>query len=47
MSVQNPYNKLVEVDGFLLNIESLPEEYQQMVKEARNRGEDIAFTTNK
>lgn len=47
MSGQNPFSKLVEVDGFLLVIESLPEEYQQMVKEARSRGEDIAFTTNK
>lgn len=46
MSDQNPFNKLVEVDGLLLPIESLPEEYQQMVKEARKRGEDIAFTTN-
>lgn len=40
MSSQNPFNNLVEVDGLLLTMESLPEEYQKMVKEARNRGED-------
>lgn len=34
MDEQNPFNDLVEVDGFLLSIESLPEGYQQMVKEA-------------
>lgn len=45
MNDKNPFNKFVEVDGFLLSIESLPEEYQQMVKEARSRGQNIAFIT--
>lgn len=47
MNSQNPFNSRVEVDGLLLTIESLPEEYQQMVKDARSRAEDIVFKTNK
>lgn len=41
----NPLNQLVIVDGLLYPIESLPEEYQKMVKEARANGEDISFQT--
>ena len=42
----NPFNNLVLVDDMILPIESLPEEYQQMVREARARGEDISFQTS-
>lgn len=45
MNDKNPFNNFVEVDGFLFSIESLPEEYQQMVKEARSRGQNITFIT--
>lgn len=41
----NPLNQLVIVDDMIVPIESLPEEYQQMVKEARANGEDISFRT--
>ena len=41
----NPFNQLVMVDDMIVPIQSLPEEYQQMVKEARARGEDISFRT--
>ena len=41
----NPFNNFVMVDGFIVSIDSLPEEYQKMVKEARAKGEDISFYT--
>ena len=47
MSGKNPFNDLVMVDDFIVSIDSLPEEYQQMVREARARGEDISFRTNR
>jgi len=39
-------NDMVSVDGFIVPISSLPEEYQQMVHEARARGEDISFSSS-
>ena len=45
MTEKNPFNSMVMVDGFIVPIDSLPEELQQMVKEARVRGEDIEFRT--
>lgn len=39
----NPLFNMVMVDGLMLPISSLPEEYQQLVREARERGEDIEF----
>ena len=45
MSEKNPFNSMVMVDGLIIPIDSLPEELQQMVKEARARGEDIEFRT--
>ena len=42
----NPLNQFVMIDDMIMPIESLPEEYQQMVREARARGEDISFRTN-
>ncbi len=41
----HPLFNSVMVDGFIVPISSLPEEYQQMVKDARKRGEDINFYT--
>lgn len=43
MMEESPANKFVEVDGFIVTVDSLPEEYQQIVKEARSRGEDVSF----
>jgi hypothetical protein len=45
MAEQNPLNDMVMVDGLIIPIDSLPEELQQMVREARARGEDIEFET--
>jgi Domain of unknown function (DUF6398) len=39
----NPYNQFVMVDGLLVPIDALPEEYQEMVKQARALGRDISF----
>lgn len=41
----NPFNNMVMVDGFIVSLDTLPEEYQEMVREARARGEDIEFST--
>ncbi len=43
MKEQSPANNHVMVDGFMVSLDSLPAEYQQMVKEARARGEDLEF----
>ena len=42
----HPLYTSVMVDGFIVPISSIPEEYQQIVKEARERGEDIQFWTS-
>ena len=42
----HPIYNSVMVDGFIVPIVSLPEEYQKMVREARENGEDIQFWTN-
>lgn len=41
----NPFNQFVMVDDMIIPLDSLPEEYQEMVKEARSKGEDISFHT--
>ena len=41
----HPLYNTVMVDGFIVPISSIPEEYQQAVREARERGEDIQFRT--
>lgn len=41
----DPANRMVRVDGILILIDSLPEKYQQIVREARSRGEDVEFVT--
>ena len=47
MTESNPLNRMVMVDGFIRPIDTLPENLQQMVKEARARGEDIGFCTKR
>lgn len=42
----NPINQFVMVDDMLVPLDSIPEEYQKMVKEARAQGEDISFRTS-
>jgi hypothetical protein len=43
MNENNPFNKMVIVDGFIVPLDTLPGDLQEMVKEARMRGEDIEF----
>lgn len=43
----NPMNQFVIVDGMLYPVSMLPEECQQLIREAREKGEDISFTTLK
>ncbi len=47
MTESNPLNNLVMVDGLIVPIDTLPEDLQQMVKDARANGEDIEFRTEK
>ena len=45
ISNSNPLNNMVIVDGFIVPLNSLPEGLQKMVKQAREEGRDIEFTT--
>jgi len=45
MTNNNPLNNMVMVDGFIVPLDSLPEDMQRMVKQARTEGRDIEFTT--
>ena len=47
MNEQNPFNNMVMVDGYILPLDTLPVDLQEMVKDARSRGEDIEFHTNR
>lgn len=42
----NPFNQFVMVDNMIVPLDSIPEEYQKMVKETRAKGGDISFSTN-
>ncbi|NJY63595.1 hypothetical protein HC174_12655 [Salinimicrobium sp. CDJ15-81-2] len=41
----NPMNNLVMVDDLIVPVNSLPEDMQELVKQARAQGKDISFTT--
>lgn len=41
----HPIYNTVMVDGFIVPISSIPEEYQQIARQARERGENIQFWT--
>ena len=45
MSNSNPFANLVMVDGLVVPLGSLPEQYQIAVRQARAEGKDISFTT--
>ncbi|HKI43715.1 MAG TPA: DUF6398 domain-containing protein [Balneolales bacterium] len=45
MTEDNPFNNMVIVDGFIVPLDALPADLQEMVKDARSRGEDIEFQT--
>ncbi|OWY20896.1 hypothetical protein C7N43_13260 [Sphingobacteriales bacterium UPWRP_1] len=41
----NPFYNMVMVNGFFVHLSSIPEEYQKIVREAREKGEDVQFWT--
>ncbi len=43
MEQTNPFKEMVMVNGFIVPLETLPDEYRQMVREARAEGDDIEF----
>ena len=45
MSNSNPFANLVIVDGLVVPLGSLPEQYQIAVRQARAEGKDISFNT--
>ena len=45
MKDSNPFNNLVMVDGLIVPLNTLPDEYQQMVQQARAEGKDISFSS--
>jgi hypothetical protein len=45
MQDSNPFANLVMVDGYIVPVDTLPEEYQLAVRQAREEGKDISFTT--
>jgi hypothetical protein len=40
-----PFSKLVKVDGLIVSLDTLPQQYQQMVMQARAEGKDLSYTT--
>jgi len=45
MQGANPFKSMVMVDGFIVQLETLPIEYQQLVRQARAEGKDITLTS--
>lgn len=45
MEEENPFNDFVMVNGMFYPLSELPQEYQEMVKQARKEGKDITFNT--
>ncbi|MBA4409786.1 MAG: hypothetical protein Q8S54_03905 [Bacteroidota bacterium] len=42
----NPFAEMVMVNGLIVPLNTIPEEYQKMVREARAEGKDMSFTTD-
>ncbi len=45
MAESNPLNNMVMVDGFIVPLNSIQEDLQELVKKEREEGRDIKFTT--
>jgi hypothetical protein len=45
MQNSDPFANLVMVNGLFFPIDALPEQYQELVRQARAEGKDISFTT--
>ncbi len=43
----NPFNNMVMVDGLIVPLDTLPLDLQEMVKDARSRGQDIEFQSER
>jgi len=43
----NPFANFVMVDGFMMSVNELPEEYQEIVRQVKADGGSIAFSTKK
>lgn len=46
MAGSNPFSNLVMVDGFIVQLSTIPEDLQELVKRERAEGRDISFTTH-
>ena len=46
MTENNPFNNMVMVDGFIVPLDSIPEDLQEMVRKERAEGRDIEFTSH-
>ncbi len=47
MAESNPMNQMVMVDGFIVPIDTLPDDVQQIVREVRASGQEIEFNSKK
>lgn len=45
MQDSNPFADLIMIDGLIVPVDTLPEQYQQIIRQARAEGKDISFTT--
>lgn len=45
MAESNPFNDMVVVNGFIVPLSSIPEEYQELVKSERAQGREIELRT--
>lgn len=45
MAASNPFNDFVMVDGFIVQLSTMPEDLQELVKSERAQGRDVSFTT--
>lgn len=41
----NPFAEMVMVNGLIVPLNTIPEEYQKMVRQTRAEGKDLSFTT--
>ena len=42
----NPFAEMVMVNGFIVPLNTIPEEYQKLVRQARAIGKDLSFTSD-
>jgi hypothetical protein len=47
MKENNPFDNLIMLDGMIVQLSSLPEDIQEMVKKERAEGRDVSLTTER